>query len=169
MRAYGSVGRFLALLLIGGCAAQSPVDLEPNKDLVRLFTSALNAADWVGLDSIISPDFQRHSQATPGAEVRSAAEFRALQEEFLKGVPDQRVELGMLLAEGDLVTARAVYRGTQTGQMGPFPPTGKAFESTFIAIFRIQDRRIAELWVEWDNMAILTQLGLLPPPPPPER
>lgn len=24
--------------------------------------------------------------------------------------------------------------------------------------------RLAELWVEWDNLAMLTQLGLFPPP-----
>ena len=34
-------------------------------------------------------------------------------------------------------------------------------------VFRIEDDKIAEIWVTWDNVAGLTQLGLLPPPPSP--
>ena len=48
--------------------------------------------------------------------------------------------------------------------MGPFPATGKRMESECAGIFRIDDGRIAELWVTWDNLAGLAQLGLLPPP-----
>ena len=47
--------------------------------------------------------------------------------------------------------------------MGNFPPTGKSMESKFLSISRIEEGWIAELWVEWDNLAILTQLGLFPP------
>jgi hypothetical protein len=50
--------------------------------------------------------------------------------------------------------------------MGPFPPSGKKVESTFLRILRLEDGKIAELWVEWDNLAMLTQLGHFPRPPP---
>ncbi len=33
-----------------------------------------------------------------------------------------------------------------------------------MAILRIEDDKIAEMWVEWDNVSILTQLGHLPDP-----
>jgi hypothetical protein len=36
-------------------------------------------------------------------------------------------------------------------------------ESKFIGIFRLEEGKIAELWVEWDNLATLTQLGHFPP------
>jgi hypothetical protein len=32
--------------------------------------------------------------------------------------------------------------------------------------FRLQDGKIAEMWVTWDNVAILKQLGLFPSPAP---
>jgi hypothetical protein len=31
------------------------------------------------------------------------------------------------------------------------------------AVVRLKDAKIAELWVTWDNIAGLTQLGHLPP------
>jgi len=58
----------------------------------------------------------------------------------------------------------AIYSGTQQGPMGPFPPTGKRVEGPFLSFLRIEDGKIAEMWVEWDNLSMLTQLGHLPPP-----
>lgn len=53
---------------------------------------------------------------------------------------------------------------TQTGQMGPFPPTGKRMNAEFAGYHRIVNEKIAETWVTWDNMITLNQLGLFPPP-----
>jgi steroid delta-isomerase-like uncharacterized protein len=150
-----------------GCAPSATAQLEANKDLVRQFTEAVNAADWDALEEIVTDDFTRHSEATAGPPAKSRDEFIQLQKSFLVSFPDQRVTGVRLIAEGDEVAALAVYSGTHTGPMGEFPATGRSVEITFLTIFRIEDGRIAELWVEWDNVAMLTQLGLFPPPPPP--
>ncbi len=63
-----------------------------------------------------------------------------------------------------MVAVMARYIGTQTGQMGPFPPSDKRVELPFMAILRIENDKIVELWVEWDNVSILTQLGHMPTP-----
>jgi steroid delta-isomerase-like uncharacterized protein len=150
-----------------GCAPSPSAQLEANKDLVRRFTEALNAANWDALDELVTEDFSRHSQATAGPQVNSREAFIQLQESFLVSFPDQRVTIQRLIAEGDEVAALATYSGTHTGPMGEYPATGRSVESTFLAFFRIDAGRVAELWVEWDNVAMLTQLGLFPPPPPP--
>ncbi|NNG17709.1 MAG: ester cyclase [Gemmatimonadales bacterium] len=155
----------LVLAITVVACGPSPTDqLEANKDLVRQFAAAINAADWDALDSLVTEDFRRHSQATPDMQVRSRAEFRELQESFLASMPDQHITIELLLAEDDKVAAYATYAGTLTGPMGDFPPTGKSAESKFVSIFRVENGRLAELWVEWDNLAMLTQLGLFPPP-----
>jgi predicted ester cyclase len=87
--------------------------------------------------------------------------WRKIRHLVLKGV----VTIEKLIAEGDEVAALATYSGTLTGPMGEYPATGRSVEITFLSIFRIDTGRVAELWVEWDNVAMLTQLGLLPPPP----
>ena len=149
------------------CAPGPSAKLEANKDLVRRFTAVLNAGDFDALDGMLTEGFSRHSQATPDVEVRSREDFKKLQKTYAAISPDQHIKIKMLIAEGDRVAALATYTGTQTGPMGNFPATGKKYTMTFLSIFRIEDGRIAELWVEWDNMAILKQLGLLPPPPEP--
>ena len=70
----------------------------------------------------------------------------------------------MMIAEADYVAGYATYTGTQDGPMGAFPASGKKVEIKFTSIFRFKEGKIAELWVEWDNIAFLTQLGYFPPP-----
>jgi len=53
---------------------------------------------------------------------------------------------------------------TQTGPMGPFPASGKKMILPFMAILRFSDGKIAEMWVEWDNLNALAQSGHFPPP-----
>ena len=91
-------------------------------------------------------------------------EIYLFQARTYTSMPDQKITLEMLIAEGDKVAVYATYSGTMTGPMGNFPATGKYSSSPFLGIFRVEEGRIAELWVEWDNLAMLNQLGLFPPP-----
>jgi steroid delta-isomerase-like uncharacterized protein len=162
---YRRTGCCLILVaLVAACAPSPSEQLETNKQLIRRFEASINAADWDALDELLTDDFQRHCQATPDVQVSSRDEFKQLQQAFYASMPDQRITTEMLIAEGDKVAAYATYTGTLTGPMGDFPATGKSAETRFVSIFRIEDDRIAELWVEWDNVAMLTQLGLFPPP-----
>jgi steroid delta-isomerase-like uncharacterized protein len=155
-------------LAVAGCASSSAANLEANKELVRRFAEAGNAADWDALADVVAQDFTRHSAATAGPPVRSLDGFIEMQKAFLTSMPDQRATIDQMIAEGDYVAVRATYSGTLTGPMGDFPATGKAAEVPFLGMFRIANGKIAELWVEWDNVAMLTQLGLFPPPAPDE-
>ena len=137
---------------------------EANKDLVRAFAEAGNANDLDAFDSLLAPDFVRHCQATPEVAVTTCEEFKEFYRETARTVPDQRMKLDALVAEGDRVAFWGGFSGTQEGPMGPFPPTGKRMASEIGGMFRIEAGRIAELWVTWDNLSGLAQLGLFPPP-----
>lgn len=140
---------------------------EENKEIVRRLTEAIDARDFDALDELVAADIRRHSAATPGVEVRSLAELKAFLHQDFSAVPDAQQEIEMMVAEGDKVAVRAIYRSTQTGPMGPFPASGKPVEIPFLGILRIEDGKIAEIWVEWDNLAALAQLGHFPPPAAP--
>lgn len=159
----------VALLMLLACTPSPNAQLEANKQLVRQFAQAANAADWDGVAALVAEDFVRHSAATPGPQITSRDAFIQLQQSILVSIPDNHVTIQQLVAEGDRVAALATYAGTQAGPMGGFPATGRAFESPFLSIFRIEEGRIAELWVEWDNVHMLTQLGLFPPAPGPSN
>lgn len=83
----------------------------------------------------------------------------------LASIPDWHEEIDLIVAEGDKVAYITTGTGTQTGSMGPFPPTGKTMEIVNVVVHRFKDGKIAESWVGWDNVAARTQLGLLLPLP----
>ncbi len=151
---------------IGGAEAGMTADEAANADVVRRMIDAVNRRDLDALDAVVAPDVVRRSAATAGVTVRSLDDFKAFLESDFATVPDSVIDVRHLIAQDDLVAVHAIYSGTQQGPMGPFPPTGKRVEGPFLSFLRIADGKIAEMWVEWDNLSMLTQLGHLPPPGP---
>jgi steroid delta-isomerase-like uncharacterized protein len=160
-----AIGVTVALGALLACAGGERAALERNKAIVRRNAEAINSRDLAGIDSTMAVNLVRHSQATPEVDVRSVDDFKAFLKTDWAAVPDSRIELSHLVAEGDFVAAWGTYAGTQEGQMGPFPATGNRMSLDIAALFRIENGRIAEIWVTWDNLAALAQLGLMPPPP----
>lgn len=150
----------VTLVLASACSPEGP---PPAETVVLAMADAINERDFGALDTLIAEDIRRHSAATPGVEVRSLAEFKAFLDADLAAVPDARQEVNLIMSSGDMVAVHVTYSGTQTGQMGPFPPSGLRVEAPFIALLRVADGKIAEIWVEWDNMNMLAQLGHLTP------
>jgi steroid delta-isomerase-like uncharacterized protein len=138
--------------------------IEANKKIVRAFVNAGNRNDLEAFDTLLAADFVRHCEATPEIAVASREEFKQFYRETAKTFPDQQMTLDTLVAEGDRVAFWGTFSGTQEGPMGPFPPTGRRLVSAIGGMFRIEAGKIAELWVTWDNLAGLVQLGLFPPP-----
>jgi steroid delta-isomerase-like uncharacterized protein len=158
---------FLACLsVLGsfGCSPGSEAIERENKALVRRFGEASNARQFDTIARLVTDDFVRHCQATPSVDVRSREQFI----EYLKNdavvFPDSKQTAQYLVAEGDMVAFLITYEGTQEGQMGPFPPSHKNMKIDVAGVFRVRDGKLAELWVTWDNLSSLMQLGYFPPP-----
>lgn len=63
---------------------------------------------------------------------------------FRTAVPDLRLGLEDLIAEGDKVVARWTLRGTHRGTFMGVPATGKAAATAGIIIYRLAGGKIAE-------------------------
>lgn len=79
--------------------------------------------------------------------------------------PDYHEELEELIAEGEKVVVRLTITGTQKGQWGPLPPTGKKVSFEEILILRVVDGKVVEQRGIPDNLNALRQLGVIPAPP----
>jgi hypothetical protein len=73
--------------------------------------------------------------------------------------PDARETIEDMVTEGSKVAVRHRFTGTQTGPMGPYPPSGRSMTAEYIAVYRIEGDAIVESWAEWDNLNGLMQLG----------
>ncbi len=143
-------------------AVRSP-DVEANKATVRRILERLSAGDVAGFTSALAPNYVRHCQAMPPPlqEIRGREAMHGWLLSNLATFPDYREELEELVGEGNFVGWRSRGSGTQAGPMGPFPATHRRMEIVIIGMHRFEGGLIAETWTSWDNLAALTQLGLL--------
>jgi len=154
----------VACAVLIGCGAPQKSGLEHNKALVKSFGQACNARNYDAIREMLVPEFVRHCQATPEVAVQNREQFIEYLKADAKVFPDSRQTLQNIAAEGDLVGFSLKYEGTQEGPMGPFPASHKKLQLDVLGMFRIRDGKLAELWVTWDNLAALGQLGHFPPP-----
>ncbi|MDD7939319.1 ester cyclase [Actinomycetospora lutea] len=132
------------------------------RDLLQRLEDAMNSRELDLLDDIVAQDFVRHCQATPDFDVRSREDFKDFLRSNTASFPDNVQTFVQIVENGDRAGIWVTYEGTQQGPLGPIPPTGRKVSFDFGGIFRVQDGKLAELWVTWDNMTIMGQLGQLP-------
>jgi predicted ester cyclase len=80
--------------------------------------------------------------------------------------PDLRYELDELVADDDgNVAFRWTATGTQSGQFGPIPPTGRRATYEGAHFVTVENGRIARLWSINDTFGKVQQLGAKVIPP----
>jgi steroid delta-isomerase-like uncharacterized protein len=80
---------------------------------------------------------------------------------FRRAFPDVAVTTNLIIADGDHVAVHAIGHGTHQGTFQGVPPTGRTWSASCSALYRVEDGRIADFWVNWDLLAILEQLGAI--------
>ena len=132
---------------------------EINKKLVAEFVAATNDRNWDKFGELVADNVIRRTSTSGQPAIKSRDQLKNFHKAELKTFPDIQENVIFLVAEGDMVAARINFRGTQLGQMGPFPPSGKVLDADFNCFFRVTANKISEVWVEYDNLNGLIQLG----------
>ena len=85
---------------------------------------------------------------------------------WLNAFPDARMNIHHEAASGDWVFVRATFEGTHEnplpGPEGEIPPTHKHLVGRAAQAWRVAGGKIAEEHLYYDQMQVLTQLGLVP-------
>jgi len=156
------------LIVLTGCSQDSVVrEIEKqNIALVQRIHSEVSNGNLEIFDEVLSPDYVRHCQAMPPElqEMHGKEIFKAFVADFVNSVSNCKDEIEFIIADSNMVAYVTTTTGVQTGPMGDLPASGKEFMLKNIVIQRIENGKIAETWISWDNVAMLTQLGFFPPP-----
>lgn len=134
---------------------------DANKELVRRAAAALFVrGDLDAVDELFHPDFVNHEAAARRSGGREGMKEVAawLRETF--GEPT--FEEQGIVAEGDRVVLRVLFKGTHTGELMGIPATGRSFTVQQFHEYRIEDGKIAEHWACRDDVGMMRQLGVLP-------
>ena len=84
---------------------------------------------------------------------------------FRGALPDIRDTVEDVIAEGDKVAVRWHGTGTHSGTaLLDVPAAGKHVEVDGFYLFRMENGKIAESWMNFDLAGLLQQLGAMPGP-----
>lgn len=135
---------------------------EANKAIVRRYQEAYNSNNLHALNKIVASDFVSYSLAPGLPEGLQGGNL--MHQMTMAAMPDYRVSIDDLIAEGDRVVARFTMTGTHTGaEFLGLPASGRKINVSGISIFHIANGQIAEHWANEDALGLLQQLGAIMP------
>jgi len=158
--------RRLALLLLvvtfAWFAPGMAKDLEAqNKAVARsFFEDVLDKGKLEDYSKSHAPDFVAHAEG----HLASLEEDMTAAREQRKAMPDMRVKVSHIVAEGDLVSVYWTASGTNTAAGWGIPATGKSVSVNGMTLFRFERGLIQEEWSVFNQYSLMKQLGLLPMP-----
>jgi predicted ester cyclase len=136
------------------------MSVEDNKAVVRRFMDEiLSQGNYDLLDEFCSPELAYYHCSFPDA-IRTPEDVKGVIAHERSIIPNGRWIEEEMIAEGDKVVYRGIFRGTHTGiSLFGIEPAGTPIAMTGIAVFHFEDDLIEECWVEENFLAMLLQLG----------
>ncbi len=138
--------------------AQQMAELFELVEYERKWVESLNRGDVSGADLAFAHDCVIHITGAPAEDIDLAG-FKQMLAGFIIAFPDLHFTIEDQIIAGDKVAMRWVAMGTHTGPLGAAPPTGKRARIGGLLFDRVVDGRVVERWEQWDQPAMLRQLG----------
>ncbi len=136
---------------------------QENRAIIRRAYEELWNERNVGVvDELVAEDFLNH--AAPPDRQRGRQGLKDVVRMFESAFPDFRYEVEDVIAEGEKVAVRDVFRGTHEGDFMGIPATGSRVTMEAIHIYRFSEGKLAEHWVARDDLGMMRQLGVVPAP-----
>jgi steroid delta-isomerase-like uncharacterized protein len=136
---------------------------EENKAIVRRFWDVWEQGNIDLVDEVLASNYVNHTPATP-EQPTGPEGVKAVVSMFRSAMPDLRVVVEDMIAEGDKVAVRYTLEGTHEGELFGVPPTGQRLSIKSIAVERVSDGKIREHWRVTDSLGMMQQLGVVPEP-----
>jgi steroid delta-isomerase-like uncharacterized protein len=134
---------------------------EDNKAVIRRWNEEIfNEKRTDRADELVTQDYVDHAALPGQAPGLEGAKHKWAM--YVAAIPDLRVTMDEMVAEGDRVAARWTAEGTHEGELLGIPPTGKRIRWSGISICRVAEGKLAEQFERWDRLDLMQQLGVIP-------
>jgi predicted ester cyclase len=127
----------------------------------RWHLEVVQAGQFAVADQILAPNVVIHAN---GQEIRGIEGAKQLATAIHTAFPDAQITHHEALVSGDRVAIRWSTDATHQGEYFGVAPTGKQVHLEGLDLFHFQGGKISELWIEYDNLGVLQQMGAVPTP-----
>jgi steroid delta-isomerase-like uncharacterized protein len=142
------------------------VSMSEAKRVLEEAIERWNATDRDGWAALYTEDVEYEGPG--GTRISGLADLKEKYFDALStAAPDRASRDVVLIAEGDHVVELARYTGTHTDTWRSpdgleIPATGRELDFPFVGVFQITNGKIRSIRIYYDQVEVLTQLGLMP-------
>ena len=140
--------------------------MTESNDTTARFVAAFNAHDERALNELHADDIKFN--APGGFKATNAKDATAYATTWLKAFPDGKMKVRSEITSGPWVVQEILMEGTHTAPLesptGTIAPTYKKVVGYGVQLLRVENGKIAEARIYFDQLDQMTQLGLMPAP-----
>ena len=127
----------------------------------RWHLEVVQAGKLAVADDILAPDVVVHAN---GQEVRGIDGAKQLATAIHTAFPDAQIRHHEALVAGNRVAIRWTTDATHQGPYFGVAPTGKRVHLEGLDLCHLSGGKITELWIEYDDLGLMQQMGAVPTP-----
>jgi len=124
----------------------------------RWFEEVWNKGRESVIDEMFRADGIAHGLAEDGHDLPGPSEFRKFYRQFRSGIPDIRITVDEVIAEGNTTALRFTAVGTHSGDGLGIKATNRRVRVSGMCMLRWKDGMIVEGWNEFDAAGLMRQL-----------
>ena len=136
------------------------------KEVGAKWVEAFNAHDEARIRELNTDDVAFEAPGDVQLEGNDASTGYAMG--WLNAFPDARLKVSRTFVDGDTVVQEFMFEGTHddtlSGPAGDIPATHRRLTGRGVQILRVEDGKVAEARLYYDQVQVMTQLGLMPEP-----
>jgi len=136
------------------------------RDIAARSLEAFNAHDGDAVQALNAPDIR--FEAPGGVRLQGRDAVAGYDKAWFNGFPDAKMTVQNELVSGPWVVQECTFEGTHTGSFdgpgGTIPATGRRLVGKCVQIGRYENGQAIDVRLYYDQMEMLTQLGLMPEP-----
>jgi steroid delta-isomerase-like uncharacterized protein len=140
--------------------------MADTKELAQRFVEAFNAHDEKALLALETPDATLSAPGGITLKGREASTAYAMA--WLSAFPDARMVIRNEIISGDTIVQEFTFEGTHTATLraptGDVPATNRRLSGRGVQVIKVRDGLAADTQLYYDQVDVLTQLGLMPTP-----
>jgi len=130
---------------------------EVNKKLVQHYMTLIEDSEFTGWTRYFADSVTFNGTRIPPQAISG------ILTQLRRGFPDLHFTIAGQVAEEDRVVTWGFFEGTHSGEFAGIAPTNQAVKWLGIAIDRIEDGKVVELWHEMDMWGVVQQLRAAEP------
>jgi steroid delta-isomerase-like uncharacterized protein len=144
--------------------SESTTERDHETVVRRYVEEGYNEKDPAVLRETMTEDVVVHGLFGADGPVEGIEAYGEYAATLMGAFPDVVGEIHEVVATDDRVMARWTIAGTHEGELFGIEPTGEPIEVEGLALFRMEDGRIAEKRYRQDDLGMLEDLGLIEAP-----